>query len=554
MRATFITSLTLVILLALVTIVSSEANPGRISIVEIHVDGFICATCVRDIERALKVEEGVARVTGDWEKGIVAVLPDQEIGWVDLFDLSQRINSTRNYSVLKMNVVAIGTVIKYPVEYYVGGLYAYSGDRYKLQVGDGRKSHFILARNDKLDELVKSGHKAVRLTGIVRASSSRQKVPVMEITKFDKLGDEEEAEVVASYELSEEVTPDQILSVEMYVDGFICSTCIRILESNLMTEEGVGSVEADLETGIVKVTPVFGAETLDPFYLRRRINSLRDYSVSRMDVEVVGTVTKFPVRFFNVREYTHSHDRYKIQVDDKFFILAEDEELHKFIESGLKRVRLKGTIKATSEGRSIITIGAFQPVDAKTELVKYDDPMDAFVTVEKKLLEKAGSAHIESIRVYVDGFVCAACERPIRNALAGEEGVKIASTDADVGLIELVPKEGATLDLLDVEQRINAMRGYKVLKIDIVASGKIEEIEMGHQEDSLYPETHNRHVLAAGQSGSLLLSENDVLAKMLESGSKAFSVVGKVVAFWGNVPILSIRDYKEFEEYPEWLK
>ena len=508
MRATFKTSLALVMLLALVTTVSSEANPGRISIVEIHVDGFICATCVRSIERALKVEEGVARVTGDLEKGIIAVLPDQEIGWIDLFDLSQRINSMRNYSVLKMNVVAIGTVVKYPVEYYVGGLYQYTGDRYKLQVGDGRKSHFILAKNDKLDELVKSGHKSVRLTGIVRASSSRQKVSIMEITKFDKLGDEEEAEVAASYELSEEVTPDQILSVEMYIDGFICSTCIRILESNLMVEEGVGSVEADLKTGIVKVTPVFGAETLDPFYLRKRINSLRDYNVSRIDVELVGTVIKFPVRYFDVREYTHSYDRYKIQVNDKFFILAESKELDKLIESGLKRVRLKGTVRATSEGRSILVIGAFQAVDAEAELVKYDDPMDAFTTsaeADKKVLGKAGTAYIESIRVYVDGFLCATCERPIKNALAMEEGVKIVSTDADTGLIELVPKEGVAFDLLDIEQRINAMRGYEVLKIDIIASGKIKEIEMGHEEDTLYPETNKRHVLTAGKSGNLLL-------------------------------------------------
>ena len=107
MRAQFITSLALAMLLILVTIVSSEASPGHISIVEIHIDGFICATCVREIERALKVEEGVARVTGDLEKGIVAVLPDQGIGWVDLFDLSQRVNSMRNFSVLKMNVVAV---------------------------------------------------------------------------------------------------------------------------------------------------------------------------------------------------------------------------------------------------------------------------------------------------------------------------------------------------------------------------------------------------------------------------------------------------------------
>ena len=74
------------------------------------------------------------------------------------------------------------------------------------------------------------------------------------------------------------------------------------------------------------------------------------------------------------------------------------------------------------------------------------------------------------------------------------------------------PGTGAAFDLLDIEQRINAMRGYEVLKIDIVASGKIEEIEMGHEEDTLYPETNKRHILAAGKSGNLLLSKNEIIS------------------------------------------
>ena len=93
-----------------------------------------------------------------------------------------------------------------------------------------------------------------------------------------------------------------------------------------------------------------------------------------------------------------------------------------------------------------------------------------------------------------------------------------------------------------------------MLKIDIIASGEIKEIEMGHEENTLYPETNKRHILTAGKSGNLLLSKNNTLARMLKSGDKAFSVVGTVVAFWGNVPILSIRDYKKLEEYPDWLK
>ncbi|MFC1718757.1 hypothetical protein ACFL6S_34215, partial [Candidatus Poribacteria bacterium] len=264
MKARFITSLALLMSLLLVSI-AMEANAGHISTVEIHVDGFVCATCVRQIEKALEVEGGVAQVTGDWEKGIVAVIPDQEIGWVDLLDIKNRINSTRNYSVLKMDVVAVGTVTKSPVEYYVGGLYAYSGDRYILRTHDARKRHFILAQNEKLDELIEAGHKAARLMGTVTAFS-REKVPIMEIGEFQSLDKEEETKVVESYEVSPEVIPDQIVSIDIHVDGYICATCVRALKLNLLTEEGVAAVDVNLETGVLKVIPALDEEAIDPFY------------------------------------------------------------------------------------------------------------------------------------------------------------------------------------------------------------------------------------------------------------------------------------------------
>ena len=110
-------SITFVAILALVLvgITSSETLAGYISGVEIHVDVFICATCVDTIKRTLEQEDGVAEVSGDWEDGIVAVTPRQDIGWINLFDFAQRINSTRNYSVLKIEVAAVGNVVKFPV-------------------------------------------------------------------------------------------------------------------------------------------------------------------------------------------------------------------------------------------------------------------------------------------------------------------------------------------------------------------------------------------------------------------------------------------------------
>ena len=555
MRAKLTTGLVFMFLLVLAIAVNSDASLGYISTVEINVDGFVCATCVRQIERTLKQEEGVAEVSGDWEKGTVGVTVDRDIGWVNLFDLGQRINGTRNYKVLSMNVAAVGRVVKYPVEYYVGGLYAYSGERYKLQIRDERKSHFILAKNEKLDELINSGNEIVRVTGTVTTSS--ETVSILRIAEFEKVGGSEESKIATAFAVTQDSLPDQIISVELYVDGFICATCTRILESNLMTEEGVASAKADLKTGSVTVTTAPDGEQVDPFYLRRRINSLRDYTVRRMDVEAVGTVVKFPVRYFRARDYSHHHDRYKFQVGDKYFILADNRKLHSLVDSGLKRVRLNGTVKATSEGKSILAIGDYKAAGDKSKLSEYDEPLSYLEELaggKVSIPEKQEHGQIDSIRVYVDGFICAACETPLKDALLLEEGVKIASTDATAGLIELVPKKGVVPDLHDIEQRINAMREYGVLKMDVVASGKIEEVAVSYDEDTLYPEKSTRYILSAGESGSFVLAENDKLAEILKSGNKAIVVAGSVNAFWGHTPILSVIEYKKLEKLPEWLK
>ncbi len=98
------------------------------------------------------------------------------------------------------------------------------------------------------------------------------------------------------------------------------------------------------------------------------------------------------------------------------------------------------------------------------------------------------------------------------------------------------------------------MREYQVLKVEVVASGKIDEIEMGFGEDTLYPEKNTRYVLSAGKLTGFLISENDKLAEILKSDGKAFTVIGTVGAFRGKTPILYISDYKELDSYPEWLK
>ena len=558
MRVQITASLVSAFLLSLVTVASSGASLGYISTVEIEVDGFVCATCVRAIEGTLEQENGVAEVSGDWESGIIGVTVDQNVGWVDLFDISQRINSMRNYTVIGMKIAAVGRVAKYPVEYYTGELYAYTGDRYRLQIRDTRKSHFLLANNEKLKELVDSGQEAVRVMGVVTAFS--ENVPILKVTEFEKLDGSDGAEIAKGLTVTGEETPDHIVWMKLYMDGFICASCVRILENNLLTEEGVGSVNANRETGIVTITPVLDGEQLDPFYLRRRVNALRDsssdYTIRRIDVEAVGAVVKFPVRYFRAKEYTHNHDRYKLQVGDNYFVLAENRKLQELIGSKLKRARVKGTITATSEGKSILTISDFKTPGGELAISEQDDPLDmlaASLVGEIEIPENI-HAHIDSVRIYVDGFICAACATPLKDATLQEEGVKSVITDADAGVIELVSEDGATLDLYDIEQRINALREYEVLKMDVVASGKIKKVEVAYAENTLNAEKSSRYALSAGASGSFILSENDKLEEILKSGDEAITAVGTVTAFWGHTPILYVKNYVKLEKYPEWLK
>jgi copper chaperone CopZ len=553
MRSEFKTLLTaaLVILAfwVLVMVANADHVPGYISTVEIHVDGFVCATCVSKIENTLKQEEGVAEVTGDWEKGIVAVTTRQDVGWVNLFNFVQRINSTRNYTVNKMEVAAVGHLGKFPVDFYSEGLYDYTGDRYRLLVGD---EYFLLSQNQKLKELISLGEETVSLEGTV--SAFRERVPIMQIRAFSK---PDSTESVRLAEIAPETIPDHVASIDIHVDGFVCSTCARILESNLVTEEGVASVDANLETGIVTVIPTMNGRPISLSNLDNRINRLEGYAVRKMDVIAVGKVSKRPVRYYKSREYTHTHSRYRLQVGEASFDLHENDKLQELLESGYDRVRAYGTVSAFNVGVPVLVLADFEKPE-KEPRKTFEDPLTAIrnsLVKERKIMEeKKHPTQIDSVRVYVDGFICAGCGVSLTTELKEEAGVEIAETAPYLGLIEIVPKPGEKIDLFDVEQRINAMREYEVLKMDVVASGELNEVQVVYGEDTLYPEKSKRYRLSAGEYADFVLAENDMLKKMVESGDKVFTVIGTVTAYFrGKTPILEIVDYRKIEERPDWL-
>jgi hypothetical protein len=142
----------------------------------------------------------------------------------------------------------------------------------------------------------------------------------------------------------------------------------------------------------------------------------------------------------------------------------------------------------------------------------------------------------------------------MRTDLLDEEGVSIVATEPEIGLIEIIPKDGEVFDLHDIWQRVNAVREYKVLKMDVVASGEIIEVSIDYHAGTSHPHPHKRYKLGAGKYTGFVLTENDVLDRLLRSGDRMVTAIGTVTAFRGKVPILEIIDYQKLEERPEWLE
>jgi copper chaperone CopZ len=541
--------LTLVFALAFASTVISQEVFHYVSLIEIHVDGFICATCVRTLEETLRQEKGIVEVIGDLERGTLRVVPEMDGRYLDLFSIRQRINSIRQYTVIEMEISVVGEVVKYPAEYYIGGLYAYSGDRYKLKAGD---TEFILAANEKLTELLSSEQKVISATGTVTSFQGDQ-IPVMQLTEFHKPRVEE----IEKWKQTV-VVPNHVGSIRIYVDGYISNASVRYLEKAVNVEEGVSEVKLDTNKNIITVIPQIYGRQVDLSDLWDNIDNLDDYTVRKIDVFAVGNIVKFPARYYNSpREYTHSEDRYKLQIkDDYFFALSRNDELDKLINAGYGRATVRGTVSAFSSKVPIMVIADFEkPLGEEPSWARYSDPLDKLgaMLVGEEIKKAENPTQLEPVRIYVDGFICAACERALKDNILQEEGVQIVNMAPELGLIEVIPKDVEIFELHDLWQRINAMREYKVLKMDAVATGKLQEIEVEYGEETASPERIKRYKFSAGPL-SFALSYNPNLAQMLRAKDKIYTVLGTITAFNVKVPILEIKSYKEVKEMPDWLK
>jgi hypothetical protein len=148
--------------------------------------------------------------------------------------------------------------------------------------------------------------------------------------------------------------------------------------------------------------------------------------------------------------------------------------------------------------------------------------------------------------------MCNVCGRTVHTDLMKEEGIESLVTDTDLGLVEIVPKAGEMFDFHNLKQRINTMRDYTVIRMDVVASGDVQEVSFVDHVRTFHsrPHSHKRYKLVTGESGGFVLAENEKLKEILKSGDNGITVVGTVTAFRGKIPILNISDYQIIEERP----
>lgn len=142
--------------------------------------------------------------------------------------------------------------------------------------------------------------------------------------------------------------------VDLVVEGMKCSLCARGIRESLVRLPGVGSVEADLESGRVKILAMPG-NSLDFQGIRTRVERWGFQIVPEpVIVRAVGTVRHGP------------RDRLTFDVlgTDQKFDLLEGEELRRLLSklppSGAPRVALTARLHAQPEMPATLSVLSYE--------------------------------------------------------------------------------------------------------------------------------------------------------------------------------------------------
>ncbi len=157
--------------------------------------------------------------------------------------------------------------------------------------------------------------------------------------------------------------------------------------------------------------------------------------------------------------------------------------------------------------------------------------------------------NIETVRLYIDGYLCERCERELQRVLEPEEGVNTVTPVTEKRMIELTAEAGAFLDLYDIKKRVNGTRSFSVRRMEVIVTGTLQKFNVPHFWSSPDPHPHERYRLLAGKTvdEAFILSEGAKLDELLQEGYERVIVVGVVSGFSTKTPILAIKGFIQAE-------
>jgi hypothetical protein len=556
MKKGFTVILALSIMLTVSAMVNSQTMPmDYIYSVIIYVDGLSQGLSTKALESNLMTEDGVDKVIVNPQTGTV-IVKIKDGKQVSLFNLMNRVNETREKSdqfiFRKMKVDAIAHVVKLPITYISTAKESNARDRYMLQIGN---TNIILAENNMLDNLVKSGYEQVIVSGVVTAFSDA--MPIMVIGGFKKIGSETA--------LKPEVMPkESISSVKIYVDGLENSSLSHdALKANIMTEEGVSKITIDSKNGYIMITPKSDGKQLSLYNLSKRVNETRQkdtkFNVILIKVEAVGHLVS-PIGEAGGEtdeQESRIQEHHKLQIGDIFFYLTENDNLKEMVNNGLNEVDINGTVVRFTNTIPEIEVDSFDTAIGESLLDIGPDPLDKMsegFEKEKEIMKASKHSHIDSVRFYMDSAISSDFADSVKKDLLQIPGVEAINVDPKINLVEFMPKYGEPFDIYNIWHHIDMLKGYKVIKADVVATGEVIEADGGYQASIARPQLYKHYRLATGDFMGFILAPNNTLSEVLNLKINPVTVIGTIVNFMGRTPILEIKEYQKLEVRPDWLK
>jgi hypothetical protein len=106
-------------------------------------------------------------------------------------------------------------------------------------------------------------------------------------------------------------------------------------------------------------------------------------------------------------------------------------------------------------------------------------------------IDSSKGEHIAAVRIYINGYLCSECIAPIRRTLQEEDGVKIVAENPETGMIEIVPTGDTFLNLRNIRQRINGTRVLSVVKMEVIAAGKVVKLTQQYYSNSPHAHVHD---------------------------------------------------------------